>query len=157
MSVVPFVRMLIPCQKVELNDEGADWQYVLTEPLTVIDQPELIDDHSPDSGKRRGVDLSLFVSLTGGLGTTRVLMEVRHSVDDRVYRRLGGTPPAEIHFSTETRGVMTLNLHFSFWNLPMKNSGLYEFRVLALDADDPDKMIELPGDRAEIRVLSPKL
>ncbi len=154
--VPPFVRKLIPCLKVELTGEAPEKQYQLTEPLSVIDQPIQPPDYQI-TGETSGVDMALFVSLTGGLDSTRVLAEVRHSLDDRIYRRIGGTKPVEVNFTTENRGASTLNLHFNFWNLPMINKGLYEFRMLAIDPENPDKTLELPGERAEIRVLSKTL
>ena len=39
----------------------------------------------------------------------------------------------------------------------MINKGLYEFRMLAIDPENSDKTLELPGERAEICVLSKTL
>ncbi len=143
--VVPFVRKLIPCLKVELTGKGADRQFRLTEPLTAIDQPDA------------RVDLDVYVAVSGGLGITRVHMEVWHSVDDRAPRNVGVSSFAEIGFTAETRGVSVAKLRFSVRKLSMRIPGLYEFFLVAEDRNEPTQRTELPGERAEIRVLSKSL
>ena len=138
--------MLIPCYKAELTGVEPDQDYVLTGPLTVIDQPVVPKSDDPKNVPR--VDVSIFALLSGGVGMTEIQMEVRYSSDDRSYRTIGWSPVIEVGFTTENRGVSTLNLHFEFPKLPVKSAGLYEFRFVTPSGE------ELPGQRGEIRILS---
>lgn len=134
-TVVPFVRKLIPCLKVELTGEGADGHYVLTEPLTVIDQPD------------SRINLAVYALLVEGIGTVDIQLEVRHTKDGHSFRNIGWSPVVEVSFSTATRGLQGGKLAFALRQLPMMNPGVYEFRITSNGED-------LPGERAEIRVIS---
>jgi hypothetical protein len=137
-TILPYVRMIIPCEKIEY----VNGRVLLTEPLTVVD---VVDER---------VDLMVFVSLAGGLGDVEIQIEVRYSPTDADFQSVRRSDPvflrcsatADVVFTRDNRGITPFAIPFTVTKIPMRKPGLYEFRAVS-------KGQILTGQTAELRVI----
>lgn len=138
-SVYPFVRRLIPCAQGEVQGAGDEAHCVLTDPLHVVEVAE------------QPVAMSVYASLSSGLGTARIQLSVWHSQDGRSFRQKGLSYPVEVSFTTDSRAVSACQTFFTFKRgVPLTQPGVYEFRVVSGENAE----VELEGEKAELRVLA---
>lgn len=146
--VVPLVRLVLPVRRALID--LADEQWVLRDPLAIAYLP---------AGKRfpfRKSELWVYVQLTDGLGTWEVAVEMRQRRDDGSYRFVGIGAMTPLEFEPGPR-LATKATAFELRNVPFREEGLYEFRVVAQTSDSATPTYEaLNGPVAELRVLDPR-
>lgn len=134
--VRPVVRLVLPCESA-VHDSTAR-RITLTNPIAV----------AAHTAPFEVPELWVYTQLTAGVGTFRLSVDLRQVYDD-------GTPPRPVGWS-ELRhltfpGANQLDVYdvpFQMRDVPFDQPGLYEFRVLADDA-------ELEGHTAVVRLFNP--
>jgi hypothetical protein len=146
--VIPFVRLIIPVWSavIDLRDEA----WVLRDPLVTASPP-------PGTNFPFQMDeLCVFAQLTGGLGQWELGVEVRERFDNGTYRTVG-TGRTTMHDFSQGPRLNVVSTAFPFRQIPFREEGLYEFRVIAQTNEDGESPTYEPlaGPVAELRVLHP--
>jgi hypothetical protein len=143
--VMPIVHLIFPCDDAVID--LADGKWVLRNPQAITYLPP------GASFPFRESELWVYAQLTGGLGRWELAVEVRQKRDDGSYRFVGIGATTELEFEPGPRLVVEATA-FGFRNLPFREEGLYEFRVIAQMGDAVAPTYEaLSGPVAELRKL----
>ena len=138
----PVVHLLFACDNAVYNLELERWG--LTAPWHVVTLPPEV------SFPFRADEFWVYAQLTGGLGQFELAVELRHLVDDGPPRAVGWGRVATVEFPAAER-LQAADMVFSLGNMPFREPGIYEIRVLS--DDEPGEWVILAGVTFEFRVL----
>jgi hypothetical protein len=138
----PVVHLLFACDDAVFNLELERWG--LTAPWHTVTLPPEV------SFPFRAEEFWVYAQLTGGLGEFELGVELRHLVDDGQPRVVGWGRVATVEFPAAER-LQAADMVFSLGNMPFREPGIYEIRVLS--DDEPGEWVILAGVTFEFRVL----
>jgi hypothetical protein len=141
--VLPQVRLLFACDDASYDPDAGKWK--LTHPWSIVELsagaefPVIADE------------FRIYAQLTGGLGSFRLMVELRQLLDNGEFRLVSRGPPIEIRFTGSSRleaidGVLFMQ------RIPLREEGLYEFSIVA-ESEPPRDPERLEGLVSVLRVL----